>query len=188
MFFGTTTRRAALGVAAAVALAVTASAQGAKPITKSEPVTVKATIEAIDQKERTLTLKGPEGYYAIVQAGPEVKRFNQLKVGDVISATYTESVAFSIRQPGAPAPPKEMTGINMREGKPGASATSQRTMSVTIESIDPAVPYVRVKGPEGRVYHYRVRDPKNVQGLKVGDTVDITYTRSLLIKADPASK
>ncbi|HZN10507.1 MAG TPA: hypothetical protein VFC61_02450, partial [Blastocatellia bacterium] len=60
--------------------------------------------------------------------------------------------------------------------------------SVTIESIDPAVPYVRVKGPEGRVYHYRVRDPKNIQGLKVGDTVDITYTRSLLIKADPASK
>jgi hypothetical protein len=27
-----------------------------------------------------------------------------------------------------------------------------------------------------------VRDPKNLQGLKVGDTVDVTFYESLLVK------
>lgn len=188
MFLDTNTRRAALAVAAAAALAVTAGAQDAKPLAKSKSVKVKATIEDIDRAERVLTLKGPEGNFVIVQAGPEVKRFDQLKVGDEISATYTESIAFSVRKPGAPAPPPDMKGVNLRQGKPGATATREQTMSVTIEKVDPAVPLVTVKGPEGRVYSFRVRDAKNIQGLKAGDTVDITFTRSLLVKADPTSK
>jgi len=36
--------------------------------------------------------------------------------------------------------------------------------------------------------NFRVRDVKNLEGLKVGDTVDITYTRALLLKADAVSK
>jgi Cu/Ag efflux protein CusF len=187
MFSATYLRRLTLVPAATLALTATLAAQTAKPVTKSKSITVKATIEAIDQGERLVTLKGPEGNYVIVQAGPEVKRFDKLKVGDVITATYTESIALNVRKPGDPAPPSDMKGVNLRNKKVGATGTRQQTMSVTIENVDPAVPSVTVKGPEGHVYSFRVSDPKNIEGLKAGDTVDITFTRSLLVKADAAS-
>lgn len=180
--------RSLFAVTAALALAATVAAQAPKPLSKSESVTVKATIEAINPTDRTVTLKGPQGNLVVVQADKRVKRFDKLKVGDEVTATYTESIAVRVRKPGEAAPAKEMSGVNLREGKPGATATQEQTMSVTIESIDVAAPSVTVKGPEGRVASFRVRDVKNLEGLKVGDTVDITYTRALLLKADAVSK
>jgi len=31
----------------------------------------------------------------------------------------------------------------------------------------------------------RVQDPKRLEGVKVGDTIDVTYTQALLIAVDP---
>ena len=180
--------RSLFAATAALAVAATVAAQVPKRLSKSESVTVKATIEAINPTDRTVTLKGPQGNLVVVQADKKVKRFDKLKVGDEVTATYTESIAVRVRKPGEAAPLKEASGINLREGKPGATATQEETMSVTIENIDLAAPSVTVKGPEGRVVSFRVRDVKNLEGLKVGDTVDITYTRALLLKADAVSK
>jgi hypothetical protein len=43
-------------------------------------------------------------------------------------------------------------------------------------------------GPKGNKETIKVRDPKNLNGVKVGDMVDITYTESLAIKVDEAPK
>jgi hypothetical protein len=59
---------------------------------------------------------------------------------------------------------------------------------VSIEAIDMKAPSVRVKGPEGRVLTLAVRDPTRLQSLKVGDTVDVTYYESLLVKVVHAPK
>jgi alpha-beta hydrolase superfamily lysophospholipase len=74
----------------------------AKPRTESGTVTVKTTIEAIDHAARTVTLKDKDGNYETLHAGPEIKRFDELKVGDKVSFKYTESVAVRIRKPGEP--------------------------------------------------------------------------------------
>jgi hypothetical protein len=44
--------------------------------------TETATIEAIEASTRTITLKKPDGTYVTTVAGPEVKRFPELKIGD----------------------------------------------------------------------------------------------------------
>jgi hypothetical protein len=31
-----------------------------------------------------------------------------------------------------------------------------------------------------------VQDPKRLEGVKVGDTVDVTYTQAILLSVDPA--
>jgi Cu/Ag efflux protein CusF len=159
------------------------AAQDPKPI--SESVTLKATIEAIDQTSKKVTLKGPKGNYVEVDAST-MPRFDQLKVGDVITATYTESLAVHIRKPGEPAPPASADSVTRREGAPGATAARQRTATVVVQAIDPKAPSVTVKTSDGRVLSFRVEDPKNLEKVKVGDTVDVTFTESLLIKADPA--
>jgi hypothetical protein len=161
----------------------TGFAQERTPLSVTEAVTVRATIEAINKADRIITLKGPSGNLVDVKAEEGVKRFDELKVGDVVSATYSESIAVHVRKPGDPAPDKERV-IVRPQSKPGASVEDVKTMTVTVEAIDPAVPSVTIKDSQGKSRSYKVRDPKRLEGVKVGDKVDIYYTVALLLKVD----
>jgi Cu/Ag efflux protein CusF len=162
-----------------------AGAQASGPVSESAPVTVTATIEAIDKTARLVTLKGPKGQSAEVKADESVEGFDKLKVGDRVSATYYESVAVNLRKPGDPAPmPGPMSTTVRKENKPGSQTIVQETRSVTVEAIDSTVPSITVKGPKGNLQTFRVRDPQRLQGVKTGDTIDVTVTRGLLIKVE----
>ena len=153
---------------------------------QSKPVTRTATIEAIDRANRLITLKNPKGELAVIVAGPDVKRFDELKVGDTVSATYYESVAVNVRRPGDPAP-SQSAALTPGTGKsPSAKASVQDTVTVTVQAIDRANQAVTVKRADGGVVSFRVQDPKNLDIAKVGDTVDITFTQALLVEVTPA--
>jgi hypothetical protein len=171
-----------LAVVISVSLSA-AIAQERTPLSVTEAVTVKATIEAIDKANRVITLKGPQGNLVDVKATEEVKRFDELKVGDVVSATYSESIAMHLRKPGDPAPDKERVVVRP-QSRPGASVEDIKTTTVTIEAIDRSVPSVTIKDSQGKVRTYRVRDVQRLAGVNVGDKVDIYYTVALLLKVE----
>ena len=87
-------------LAVLVALPLVARAQ--KPVTQTDAVEVTAKIEAIDKTARLVTLKDKEGEMETIKCGPEVKRFDELKVGDTVTFRYYESIAYAIRKPGQP--------------------------------------------------------------------------------------
>jgi len=191
LHYATIAARAALGVVtiiAALAATQPVSAQEQKPVTVTESVTVKATIEAIDKANRTVTLKGPKGNSVEMEVTENVKRFDELKVGDMVTATYTESIAASVRKPGEPEPDKERVVVRPGAGAPGGTVSHYKTVTVTVEEIDRSTQSVSVRDPEGNVNSYRVRDPKRLEGLNIGDKVDITYTVALLLKVDPVTR
>jgi hypothetical protein len=176
----------ALGVVVAVFVSLITSyaqTQERTPISVTEAVTVRATIVAIDKDNRIVTLKGPKGNLVELKADESVRRFNELKVGDIISATYSESIAVQLRRPGEPAPEKERVVVRPQSG-PGASVENVMTRTVTVEEIDRTASTVTVKDSEGNLRSYRVRDPKRLEGVTVGDKVDIYYTTALLLKVD----
>ena len=160
------------------------------PMVESTPITVTATIEAIDKANRTITLKGVKGNSVEIKAPDEMEGFNSLRVGDQVTATYYEAVLVNVRKPGAPAPSSPPVVMTERKDRaPGSETRRQQTFSVTIQAIDEKASSVTVKGPQGRVVTLAVRDPKQLQSVKVGDTVDVTYYESLLIKtARPAKQ
>jgi len=85
----TLVRYSCYGCAAFIALIpIRASAQGG--VIDSKPVTMTATIEAVDKANRTVTLKGPKGNSLEVKVEEQMEGFNRLKVGDQVSATYVE--------------------------------------------------------------------------------------------------
>lgn len=53
-----------------------------------------------------------------------------------------------------------------------------------MEAIDPKKTFVTLKGPQGKVVDVKVRDPKNLENVKVGDQVAITYTEALAISVE----
>jgi hypothetical protein len=162
----------------------TSAAQGG--VIESKPVTLTATIEAIDKANRAVTLKGPKGNSIEVKADEQMEGFNRLKVGDQVSATYYEAVVVELRKPGAPpSSGKPLTTIMRKDRKPGGEARREQTFTVTIQAIDTGASSVTVKGPQGRALNLQVSDPKQLQAVKVGDTVDLTYVESFLINVAP---
>ena len=76
------------------------SAKGEKPAGIAvEAVDVAATVQEIDKKKRTVTLKGPHGKLVTIKVDKSVKGFDNLKKGDSIHARYTEAVAISVEKP-----------------------------------------------------------------------------------------
>jgi hypothetical protein len=165
-----------------VATATVALAQ--KPVTETAGVELTATIEAISKEDRLITLKDKDGATQTIYAGPEVKRFDELKVGDTVTFRYFESIAYVIRKPGQPgsAPATGEAKVTRSTGaKPGATIAKQETAVVTIKAIDAKVPAVTVLTQDGRTASFRVDDKKNLTGVSVGDKVEITYTTAVMI-------
>jgi Cu/Ag efflux protein CusF len=52
---------------------------------------------------------------------------------------------------------------------------------VTIKAIDANVPSVTVLTEDGRSASCKVEDKKNLEGVKVGDKVEVTYTEAFAI-------
>jgi len=164
------------------------SAQLTKTL-QGESVTVTATIEAIEQSSRTLTVKNDKGDYETIVAPAEMARFSALKVGDKITARYYDNVVVRFKKPGEAAVDVDSAALTATPGqKPGGTAASQRTITATVTAIDPKVPTITVKGPNGWTYTRKVTDKKALAQLKVGDKLDITWTDALLISVDAAKK
>jgi Cu/Ag efflux protein CusF len=170
----------------ALVLALPAAAFAQKPVTEKVTATIKATIDAIDHDSRLITLKGPDGNYETVYAGPEMKRFDELKVGDKVTFKITESVAYQIRKPGEPAAatPNEASIMRHPTEKPSGTITEQETATVTIKAIDMKVPSVTVTSEDGRTMSFKVKDKGNLKGVNPGDKVIITYTTAMLISVE----
>jgi hypothetical protein len=56
---------------------------------------VTATVEAIDRAERVVTLKGADDELFEVVAGPEVRNFDQIEVGDELAVTMSKPFRWS---------------------------------------------------------------------------------------------
>ena len=184
------TRPAAV-VGSALFLAVTASALAAetkspKPIVVKDKVTIKATVEAIDHGNRSLTLKGPKGNLMTFPVDESVERFDNVKVGDTITADYYESVAYDVRKAGTPAAPDAAAAKAgaLPGDKPAGAVMGMTVTTVTIEAIDPKIPAVSVRTSDGNLLSFRVQHKKNLEGVNVGDQVVITQTAALVISVD----
>jgi Cu/Ag efflux protein CusF len=153
----------------------------------SDMITATATITAIDQKARTITIKDEFGVSDVLQVPEEVKRFSALKVGDKISVRYHSSVVVRLRQPGDPTPDVEQAALTPSKGeKPGLTGAVQQTLTVTIVAIDMKAPSITVKAENGLTYLRKVHDTKALAKLKVGDQLDITWTDAIAVSVTPA--
>lgn len=183
-----------VSASAAVATAQTKAPPPAPTQTKAPAPIVKqnikketATITAIDQKTRSVTLRSADGVLDTFTVGPEVVRFNQLKVGDKITATYQEALVFEVKKPGASgATPGTTASAERYKSAVGGAVGAAHTISVTVKAIDTAAPSITVAAADGRTLTRTVQDRKNLEGVKVGDRIDITYSEALILTADQA--
>jgi hypothetical protein len=181
---------------AAPALAQASKSEGGAVVT-TEPgkgtaavaVTAAASVEAIDIANRVVTLKGPQGKVFEVVAGPEVRNFDQIKVGDEVRVRYLEAVTLELKKGGGGVRERVESGDAARAKageKPGAAEVRRVTVVADVTAVDPKTQTVTLRGPN-RTVDLKLKDPKQFALVKVGDQVEATYTEAVAVTVEPVT-
>ena len=185
---------AVMSIMAGAAVAQTGGAAAVKSepgkVTVAETAQLTASVEAVDKAKRLITLKGPEGNIFVFQAGPAVKNFDQIKVGDLVVARYIEALTLELKPGGGQI--RERTerenAVSAKPGEaPGVAAGRQVTVIADVMSLDAKKQTVRLRGPQ-RTVDLKVRDPNQFKLIKVGDQVEATFTEAVAIALEPAPR
>ena len=118
-------------------------------------------------------------------AGPDIKRFAEVKVGDKVNVRYYENVVIRLKRPGEPDVASGTRGTTGSEqALPGGTRAKQVTITATITAIDPNTPSITFTGPNGWKYTSKVQDTAALAKVKVGDKVDIVWTEAMLVSVE----
>ncbi len=191
-----------LWTAIAVSLAITVAAPlhaqtGAAAVATApgkgaiaQTVKVTATITKIDAKTRDVTLKGPQGHEITVTAGPEVKNFAKLKVGERVDIQMIEALTLELKKGGGlvVARTEKAGAVGAKPGEQPAGAVGRQvTVVADVIATDPATQTVTLKGPKQTV-DLRLPDPEQFKRVAKGDQVEATFTQALAVAVEPAKK
>jgi hypothetical protein len=173
---------------AAQSAAMVASAPGTGTVTSA--VKISARVEAIDKAQRQLTLKGPKGNVRTVTAGPEVRNFDQINVGDMVVVRYVEELTLTLKKDGKELRSNtEVTdGARSKAGaKPAGVVGRQVEVTADVIAANAKTQTLTLKGPNQTV-ELKVPDPKQFKMVKVGDQIQAVYTEALALSVEAAKK
>jgi hypothetical protein len=156
-----------------------------------QTITATAAVTKINQKTRMVTLKGSDGQTKTIHVSDEVKNLAQVKRGDLVTVAFYESMAWELRKKGSTQPSVDAAADASRNpvgSMPGAVGGAAVNVVAKITKIDKATNTVSLKGPKGNIVDVKVKDPSRLEGVKVGDLVDITYTEAMAISVERATK
>ncbi|HTL19436.1 MAG TPA: hypothetical protein VL220_01835 [Steroidobacteraceae bacterium] len=151
---------------------------------------VTAKVVAVDAQKRTVTLQGANGRTRTIEVGDQVHNFDQIKVGDRVHAKYTQALALELKKGGGamPAPAEEgaITPPPAPGAKPGGTVARKVTATAEVIAVNPAKQMVTLRGPQGNEVDVEAQDPSQLENIKKGDHVQVTYVEALAIKVTEA--
>jgi hypothetical protein len=150
-----------------------------------------ATVMAVDQSTRMVTLKGPKGNSVTFKASDEVRNLAQVKVGDEVKFAYYESIAVRVLKTGEafPAAGESSAMARAKAGeKPGGVVGTETSVNVTITAIDKKAKTATLKGENGKSVTVTPLRPEKLDEVKVGDRLVLTYTEVVAVKVEKAEK
>lgn len=198
----------ALLISGALALAGPATAQAQQSLTTNTAVATapgkamatqttkaSATVVSLDASTRTVSLKTANGKVFDLVAGPEVRNFDQIKVGDLVAAEYVQALSLELkkRSPGSsPAtaqPTVDDAAARTAKGeKPGVAGGRQVTALADVVAVDAKNQLVTLRGPRGNQVDLNVQDPAQLKSIKKGDQVEVVYTEAVALMVVAAPK
>jgi Cu/Ag efflux protein CusF len=185
--------RAILCASLAFVLTQDTRSSAAEPLSAEHSllVTVTAKVQAIDIEKREVTLKGPLGNVVTFEVDERVKRLNEVKVGDEVTADYFVSLAGELREP---TDEEKKTPLTVLEGgaraPKGASPAGGKLRAfkvvATVVGLDLPTQSVTLQGPLGNTVAVRAASVDNLKKLRLGDSIVVTYTEALAISLQKA--
>ncbi len=150
---------------------------------------VSAIITDINHETRDVTLEGPLGNKVTLNAGDEIERLNEFEVGDLVVATYVQSLSGELRDPSEeelemPWIELDVAAIADETMLPGAGVGQAIKAVCTIEGMNRATGTVTVLDPKGSYHVIGDVDPERMAGVTLGQTIILTYTRAMALSLE----
>ncbi len=145
----------------------------------------------MDQANRIVTLKGPEGNVFDLKVGDEVRNLPQVKAGDIVVAKYFEAVAIEVKKGGLGIRSAEsQTAVSRaRPGeRPAGAVATTTTIVANVLKVDNGKQIVTVEGPNGKSVNVKVKDAGVLQQIKAGEQVEMTITEAVAIAVEAPRK
>jgi hypothetical protein len=182
---------AVAGILGTMLLAVSASSQEPAYVENTREVT--ATITAIEPETRLLTLRSEDGRELVVEAGEQVRNFDQIEAGDQVDVTFYEALVAEVTDAPATTEVDDPILIESRRAplgeKPEGVVGMVYTAVVTIDEVDPEKNTVTFTGPGGQPRQLLVQRPEMqefIKGLSPGDRVQVSYGEALAVSVRPS--
>ena len=173
---------------AADTVVMAASAPGQASLAAT--ATVAATVEAIDKATRKVTLKNLQGRLNTVTVGPEVRNFEQIEVGDIVTVRYVEALTLTLKKGGKELPSMTATPAAVRAPageRPTGAVGQQVEVTADVIATDAKTQTVTLKGPRQTV-ELKVPDAGQFKLIKVGDQIQAVYVEAVAVAVEPARK
>jgi hypothetical protein len=164
-------------------------AAAALSVEESIEVGVTAKVKAIDATTRIVTLQDAGGHEVTLTVDPAVTRLNEVKVGDEVTAKYRASLLAELRPATAeeaahPISAVTVAGKTPKGEDPAGGAGRAIRVVTTVEAVDVAAMRLTLKGPMGDTAVVRGRKRENLEKLRVGDTIVLTFAESLAVSLE----
>ena len=149
-----------------------------------------ATVTAVDQDSRQVTLRTADGEEHSFVAGDEVRNLGQVKVGDEVTIIYAEALAVRL-YPAANGSKGviEKTEVSRapRGAKPYGMITRHVEITARVTALDPKSRMVTLEGKNGELT-LRVADDVDLDKVSINDTVRVDYLERISISVDTPKK
>jgi hypothetical protein len=183
-----------LAILATAAMVSSAFAQQPKTAYTSTLTKTTATVTAIDSANRAVTIQGDRGPVTI-QVSPEVKNFNNLKVGDRVNISYYQGTAAAIVKGGKTVTDPAVSTFAQGNSKgpgltPSGVVGASATVTVKIQDVNLPTNTVAFTKSDGTTHIIQVKTPEMqefIRTLKRGDTVQVTFTDSVAVEILPTA-
>jgi hypothetical protein len=144
---------------------------------------IRATVTAIDKVKREATLKGPDGKTFTVAVGPEAVNFDQVQVGDTVSATVMQELVAFVAGPDAAVKDDAMTlAARARKGEqPGGLVVRTVQRVGTVVDMNLWRRLVTLKFEDGSTATFPVRPDVDMQAHTIGEKVVFQVTEGIAV-------
>ncbi len=182
------TDSAAEGGTAATASRETSTQKGVPGGVVIDTYQITAKVAEVDHAKRTYTLETPDGRKTPYKAGPEVINFDQVRVGDRVRATVTDSLVIRVRDKGEVATSADgetgVIAVTPKGSKPGVLMADTIEVTTRVKSVDPANHKATLEYPDGGTRTVSVRPDVKLSAADVGREVVIRSTEAVAIKVE----
>jgi hypothetical protein len=148
-------------------------------------LTASATIQAINAETREIRYVTEDGLENTFTAGPAVRNFDQLAVGDQVNVKFQEAVAVYLGKDAAPSA-EAGGGIAAAPlgATPGGMALGAAQLTVKVLELDKATRQAKLELPDHVIRQVKVRDGLDLSQVEVGDSVTVVIAQSLAIDVE----
>lgn len=148
---------------------------------------LQASITALDLSKRSFTLTDNQGNSRTLLAPPEMRNFEQLKVGDRVNAVVGLERMVYLREPGEPASDGAagLLASTPSGDKPGLLVADTVEITATVKGMDTTRRTATLQLPDGSLRTVQVRPDIEMKSEYLGREVVVRTSSAIAVRVEP---